>query len=428
MKFVVKNSDIIRGLTAAIACSNTGAKSEYPDAGKVTIESQKDRLRTFANNGNVALDNKSSDSDSYTFETEGAVTVKSSDLSKILASFNSGDMLSFETTGNETGSELTVRLVSDNEQFQTMPVEVKSIDMPQIASKFDKEVIIPRDVFTHSLDRVSYALGFEKFKMELLYSVLRIGPGKIRSVAGCGSRFAVYQVQGDNIVQSHKTQPKKDINIVIHRDHFPVLNKVLSMCDEKILIREYVRNNDNDPLASQTVIESGDLTMTLIGHDPGIVWPDENQFIERVNTFKAVISKSELANVLKGMVATNNEDYRSQNEYHPVNIVFDFEKKVASFEASFTMRANRKVAIIDSEYPEPKLEFRVLSRYLEDIIKHGGTDGNVQFEFINSTSACVVRFFANNNITSNDDLVRTNVEAGTKEYYTVFFSAFKKKK
>jgi DNA polymerase III sliding clamp (beta) subunit (PCNA family) len=417
MKFSVKNSDVTRGLSAALSCSNTGVKREYPDAGRITIEATSDGLRSFSHNGNVALMNTQSGGESYKFETAGSLTVKTDDFVNSINSYAADETLTFSLENNE----LIIR-PSDVEQLQSIPIEVRQIVMPDLSKKFDKEISIKRDIFAACMSKVTFSMGVEKYHPEFLYWVMRIGGGKIRSVGGDGALIAVYELEGDSICEG-----KKVIDVAIHKDHNPIIDKIIPLCgDDSILFKEYSRSNDDDPLMNQTIISAGNISMMLIGHNPQIKWPDENRFLSKERNYRFTLRTKELAIAVKGNYATFNQDVRKTSEVHSVAISFDLKKKTVSLTASGTMRSLRKATLVDCSGPSDKVEFKCVSRYLNETINNADADGYVQIELPGPLGPAYIRYFADEKITNDSVLARSNND-GTKEQYTVFFAGYNKK-
>ena len=306
MKFQVRLSGFLHGLLPAVTTATTGIAREYSDGEKISITANGNDLFVDANNGNVALRNSLTAVADIDFKpaSDGCVTVKAVDLKSLLEAYCSDEDVTFETVNNE----LIITPESDPDQKSSMPFDTKLVVMPDPAVAYEKEVEISRETLTNAMRKVVFAVGDEKYKPAYLYWVLRIRKDGFRVAAGDGSRFSVYEIAGANVV---KTQ--EEFNIHVSKEHDAVLQKLLeSGKDDNVTIREFGSN----PALAQIVFTFDTITMTLIGHDPGIKWPDENKFVNRKNNVKYISAMSDWEPVLKGVQATYNEDARQAAKPH----------------------------------------------------------------------------------------------------------------
>ncbi len=423
MKFTAKVVGLLNGLQPVIGVAENGAKREYPDAFKVSITVTKDGVVAEAHNGNVAITYSLVDQINLDYVyggTDGTVTVSAKDLLNTLLSFDSEDTLNVSLNG----TELTFVPQSDPEKLQTVPSEVRQIEMPKVAVTFAKETTINKSILIEATNQVLFAIGFEKFREEFLYWKLIVEDKKLRAVCGDGGRFPLYEAEGDNIVSA--SQPT---TLFIYKEHNPALLKVLNTVEcDTVSIKEYTRANDSDVISDQFVVTIGPATLVLIGHDPGVKWPDEQAFLDRTNYFKFVTKASDWSKELAGAWATYNEDVRSQNAVHVTFLTFDAAKGIITIKTENTMKSLRKVKILDSQIAPGQpdtIEFKVLTTVLRDAIKQA--NGNIQMELFNSVKPMVMKYFAADTV-SDVPLYRVNQAAGTKEQYVIAFGAYNKKK
>jgi hypothetical protein len=422
MKFTAKNVGLLNGLQPVIGVAETGAKREYPDAFKVSLSAKSDGLVAEAHNGNVAITNVLSGQVNldYTFGTAGTVTVSAKDLLNTLQSFEQDEVVDVELRG----TELTFVPQSDAEKLQTIPSEVRQIEMPSLASTYTKETSINKSSLTEAANKVLFAIGFEKFRPEFLYWKLHVEPKKLRVVCGDGGRFPMYEIEGDNIVTASGAT-----TFLIFKEHNPSLLKVLSAVEgETVTIKEFVKDGDGDTASDQFVVTLGTATVVLVGHDPGIKWPDESQFTARKNVYKFVTKAADWNKEMAGAWATYNEDVRSQNAVHVTVLNFDTKKGVVTLKTDNAMKAVRKVKLLDSQIEDGQadnIEFKCVTSVLRDAIKQA--EGNIQMELLNGVKPMVVKYFAADNV-SDGPLHRVNNAAGTKEQYVMAFGAYNKKK
>lgn len=412
MKFETTTGEITTTIKNAISCA-TGGKPDYPDANSVTLIVSKGTLTLQANNGSSAI----TYSVPVTVETEGKATVKAKEIMDSLSSFKKDEVLVFSITK----THFVISQKSDMEQEQTMPLAPKDVQMPNIASDFGKTVNLKREVLANCIDKVSFAIGIERLRPEFHQWVLRFYPNRVRAVCGDGSRFASYELEGANIVEA-----EKPFSILVHRDHNDVLLKtVTTATSDFVTIREHAAKDDEDAISNQICVSFDSTTLILFGHDPGAKWPNEDKFLTRKSPCRYVFdTDGEFNLIYKGIQATNNDDVRRQSAVHSTSLTPDLSKSILNLVAEHAMTSKRKLKIVNMDIPS-SFAFSCQSSFLGDIARNA--EGNVQVEMLDEKQPAVVRFFAGDKV-ADAPIYRVNDTNGTKEQYTIFFTAYNKKK
>ena len=418
MKFSIKQSELNRGLEPVFMVSTTAGENEFEDLGWVTIEASKDSLVASAYNGKAAIVNKITEH--YSFGEAGSpVTLNTKEFMSTVASFSPDEIIDFVITDSE--AQLIPQ--SDSSQMQAVPFNNKVIQVPQFATTFTKQVHINRERFSKAVNKVAAAVGNLKFKPEFFYWIARFSANRIRTVAGDGSRFIIYQIEGENLVDA-----KGEISFVVHKDFNPIVQKLLAKGPETITFSEYVKKNDEDTegASTQTVFEIGSIRLMLLAHDPTTKWPNEEKFLVRQNPIKFTVDASEWVYPLNGVKATYNDDVSRANKIHFASMKMDFNKKMIVVEAESTMKSKRKVRISDVDVPEGQedLEFSCVSDYLKDMLSLCSGEEHMQFEFVDNKAPVIVRYYAKD-VVQQDRPVKD--AGGFKEECTIFFASFNKK-
>ena len=414
MKFQVRLSGFLHGLLPAVTTATTGIAREYSDGEKISITANGNDLFVDANNGNVALRNSLTAVADIDFKpaSDGCVTVKAVDLKSLLEAYCSDEDVTFETVNNE----LIITPESDPDQKSSMPFDTKLVVMPDPAVAYEKEVEISRETLTNAMRKVVFAVGDEKYKPAYLYWVLRIRKDGFRVAAGDGSRFSVYEIAGANVV---KTQ--EEFNIHVSKEHDAVLQKLLeSGKDDNVTIREFGSN----PALAQIVFTFDTITMTLIGHDPGIKWPDENKFVNRKNNVKYISAMSDWEPVLKGVQATYNEDARQAAKPHYCLLTFDPVKNAINVKAEHTLKTTRKVRIQDSliaDGGDGNVTFNCVSKYMGEMYKLSSPGDRIQMEFSDPSKPVVVHFYAGEKV-ADAPLYKDDATKQTREMFLLFIA------
>lgn len=419
MKFSAKNLSLIQALKPVVQCADTGAKKDYPDEGKITLVTDQNGLTAMAHNGFVAISAKITPTQIEGKITDpGTVTVKAGELFKSLNTYPTDEALHVAVENNE----LTIRADSDAEQLQTMRVVSPHVQMPAPPKSYDKEVSIKRSLFIEASKKVLFAIGVEKFKPEFLYWIMRVKPDFVRTVSGDGSRFAVYQAEGPNLCNA-----TKQLDICVHFEQSNTLIQILDMFgDDMITLREHAATKDEDELANQTVIETSSVSITLVGHNPGIKWPNEDKFVNRQNAIRYVTRVSDWKFAVSGMDVTKNKAVKDSHEVHTASVTFVSAKNAVKISSEHDMRSQRSLKFLDSSGSPDSFSFNCSAEFIHDVFAKGESDDYVQFEFVNDKAPAVVRYYGCDRV-SDAPLCKVNKTTGVKEQYLMFFASTNKK-
>jgi hypothetical protein len=164
--------------------------------------------------------------------------------------------------------------------------------------------------------------------------------------------------------------------------------------------------------------------MKIVNFDPSVEWPDENKFLQRDSKYKFTTKVGNWKNAVKGIVATNNDEFRKQNRVHHCSLSIDLQKKLIHAKTvDSSLKANRKVPIEDIGTDEElqELNMKCVSKYFSDIVNKASDDENLQFEITDNASPVVVRYYAAVDVKDYKNLVKKDND-GLQERYSVFFA------
>jgi len=436
MEFQVKIAGFLSGIKPVFEVATKGAVKEFDGVNKINISAEKDSIELSSFNGRMSIKNKLSDlslSDlDYKLTTNGTTTVNVKDLLNVLDSFNPTEtiVVNLNTSTDGKTKELVFTQKNDKEQFQSLPCYDAVVSLPQVATKFEKEIEIDKNIFISSNKKVFFAVGFEQHREQYLYWVLRTDKGKARFVAGSGGRFAILELDGKDIVSNIG----KAVDMLFPKESTPILNNVLSYIDaERITIKQ------SDPSATdgspyQILISSDDVEVCLVAMNPDIKWINENDFISAVYNTKLITKVSELEYAGKGVVATFSEEMRKEHHPHKATVEVDSTKKYIAVKTNNVMKSLRKVSIIDDKSTVPtqgNFTFNCASVYLNELANYAtDKNGYIQIETNKDidpsnrfTKVVVIRYYATDKVVDKaSDLKTTNDALGLSESFTIFFS------
>lgn len=457
MKFKVKVKQFLEGLEPAFAVSTKGIRRDYALATLVTLIADKNRLHALADGGRMTISNEISnltyDDLNYECAKSGTCTVRTSELKATLSSFSLSDEIYVEvrkyredkaadpadaTAGKsddaaDSGNELVFTLSNDAEQFQTVPCLRDNIRVPQQVSDFmetqkpDDAFQIRRDIFVYAANKVLFARGFEEHREKYMYWLIRADKSNVRFAAGSGARFAILDIDGKDITNVGQ---HRDL-LIPNEQSAPLIDIIAKAEYNNQIVHFYISKG-------HLIIDCASFRAAINSYEADIVWPDENQFLDRENVLTFTTKVGDWSNVVRGISATFNDEMKKQHDFHYATLDIVFAKKEIAAKTEGLMKSNRKVPIlstkIDTELEkEGHLVISCVSQYLAEAVKHAAEDEFIQIEMgdakIPIGRPILVRYHADSTGSIGDPKTfrRTNEVFGIGERFAVFFSPKKKK-
>ena len=417
MKFTCKAAGLLRGIAPVVGVATHGAAKDFDGANRINMEVAKDELLVSSFNGRVAIKNVISnftvDNLDLSVESPGTITLNSTDLQNTLGAFRSNDELIIEVADNGTSKEFNISAKSDKDEFISLPCCTSPVTIPVKSDQIGTTIVADRANFVYCVNKILFAIGFEKDVEKYRYWVLRVKGDKSRFVAGTGGRFAVLDVEGKDLIQS-----KKDVTLLTPKEHTEVIMKTLSsMTDEKMTIKKTSDKSDT----TQIIFEIGRLEIIFVEVNPDITYIDENKILDKVYPHKFVTDVSDWEYLAKGITATYNEDLRKEKKVQVASAVVSADKTNIIVKIDEVLKASRKVPIIDCRSDSGEVEWKCVAGYLKEIADYGTTGGRVQVEIESPKSAVIVRHYASDTVKDGSVLKTTNESTGMSEWFTVFF-------
>jgi len=413
MKFVINAGQFAKCLRSVVDVATKGTSKDWEYVNNITLRAMKDEVVAIAHGGTASIiasiSDKYYDNLGYSCETDGITTVNANDLMKALNAY----ALSGKAIISASANEFKVILESDADQFNTMSVIKQDVKPPVLATKFDTEITVNRETFMDGIAKVQFAMGVEETKPYYKCILFEAKDNKsLRFAAGSGARFAVVDVDGDNIVKAN------DEKII-----FPDLNianivKALSFdTSENITIKFAAANVDNNS-PDQIVIQYSGITMAILGIDTSIKYNDVNKVMSYSypNIVKTDLQDWVLATA--SIEATYTEDSKASTDIFNTDIKPNFKDGYFEAETSTKAKAKRKIkftkVVADGKVADPT--FRCNSQYLCELVKQSDyKQGEVEFNFEDKARPIVVKF-----------PTRTNEIKKTEENFLIFFATSKR--
>jgi len=423
MKFRVRVKELKKAMEPIFAVATTNGIKDYENAGRVTFIAEKEKIVSIIDNGRVQLIgevNLDTYPDlQYEFIEGGSITIRAKELEEVIGSFGDGDtveaeIISSNSSDDDESKELRFSNSSDLEVYQSLQTLPGSVGFPKIVMdemEASDPFTINRGIYAMASKRLTFANGYEDFRPEYKYWIIRADKDELRFAAGSGGRFAVIDYEGTGL--TNVTKGKK--NVLIPGEQSAMLLKVVSKIQDETI--------DLYTLSGHLVIKTDDFIMSMPQYEPNTSWPDENKFLTRDNSYKMVTRLGDWPAIVKGVLATCNDEFRKSNDYHLAIMTFNTDKKEILVEADGrTMKSRRKAKISDIDGPMPNdLIIRMESNYIAEAFKSSADDDYCQWEFSGGDNKVVVlRFFASPEVGDPKEFARINTATGIKERYSIF--------
>tara|TARA_B100001778_G_scaffold334029_1_gene344074 strand:- start:1999 stop:3276 length:1278 start_codon:yes stop_codon:yes gene_type:complete len=416
MKFRVRTKGLSDALDPALNVAAAAGIKDYESGNRITLIAEDDGIVCLADNGFAQLKGEVSNNDyanlDYEGDDGGVATVRVKELKEVLASFADNDTIEVELTSDgDSGGELRFSNAADKDVFQSLSVFSENIGFPKIvvdqleaATNIFK---VRRDIFSIATNRLAFARGFEEFRPEYKYWVIRASQDRLRFACGSGARFAIIDYEGSNI--SNATE---DVNVFVPGDQSGIITKLTTkVADETI---------DMVTLDAHLAIRTRNFLLSMPNYDPTIKWPDENKVLDRKNQYRMVTRLGDWPSIVRGIMATNNDEFKQTNQYHIAQFTISPSSNEIIVEAhGNTMRARRKARISDLEGEmEDGHKLRIESMYVQEAFKSASEDDYAQWEF-NDEGVLVIRFYASPDVSDPSEFVRVNEATGLKERFSM---------
>lgn len=419
MKFRVRTKGLSDALDPALNVAATPGIKDYESGNRITLFAEDDGIVCLADNGFAQLKGEVSNNDysnlDYEGDEGGVATVRVKELREVLSSFADNDTIEVELSSDgDSGEELRFTNAADKDVYQSLSTFSDNIGFPKIVADqleaADNPFQVRRDIFSIAANRLAFARGFEEFRPEYKYWVIRAAKDRLRFACGSGARFAVMDYEGSNI--SNATE---DVNILVPGDQSSIITKLTTkIVDETI---ELIT------LDAHLVVRTKNFLLSMPNYDPSVQWPDESKVLDRKNKYRMVTRLGDWPSIVRGIMATNNDEFKQTNQFHIANFTINPSSNEIIVEAhGNTMRARRKARISDLEGEmEDGHELRVESMYVQEAFKTASEDDYAQWEF-NDEGVLVVRFYASPDVSDPNDFVRINEATGLKERFSMFIA------
>lgn len=416
MKFKCQVGGLIAAVKPMHAVATKGIMKDHPSSGMITLVVD-ENFCIVADGGYVSGTNTitaASNNMDYSCMQAGTVTVNSNDFIGAMSSFLPNEIIEIEMQSVGEGSELILRSLRDADEMQTLPTLQHDCSFGKSHSKKDIKATIKmnKQQFIHYANKVSFAHGdqqqFKQFKYWLLRS---FNNNALRFVAGTGQIFAVVDLEGKNI-----SSCDIESSVMFPNEQTPVMLSVLSESKNESIVIEM---HDN-----YIFIDANTIKLKMSNLDPSIKWPDENKFLQRNSKVSFTTKVGNWKNAVKGINATNNDEFRKQNKVHHCSLSIDLNKKIIQAKTTdSTLKSNRKVPIEDIGTNEEvkEMSIRCVSSYFNDIVNKAADEENLQFELTDASSPIVVRYYADSVVGDHRNFKKAD-DNGISERYSVFFA------
>jgi DNA polymerase III sliding clamp (beta) subunit (PCNA family) len=419
MKFQVNVENFVKAIKPVIYLANHTCKKKYSDAYKITLQSSSNEIIAFADTCTAKIKVSIAEKDYYNLQyfcyEEGIITVNATDFMNSLASF--------APTSSVIISNPNHLIISDesNEEYFQLFCTSDHITFPCVATKFSKSMTMDRKILIDGLKSVAFAMGNAITQEHYMTLFIEASKNKARFVAGTGARFAIKDYHGKGIVEGKAgiVLPRYDITNLIY-----ILSKSSA---SKIQIKQSETVTDSSRY-NQIIVEFNETCIVLYEVDPSIIYPSMDTIIDYDYKNRASAKLSDCKIAMKGIVATNNKEFKEGIGTHVSTVSVDTKRGFFVVEAATDVKARklvrltRKPFVDESTLADGHLPwFRVYTSYLQEVIKCTGKAEEALFSFEDT------ELFKDSEDAQRPILVKYSeiISNGVKEQLYMFFATTK---
>ena len=429
MEFTTKMAGFATVVNIATEAATKAVDKSFDGGGKITLIADKSGIIALAFGGRVGAKVSASDLTidelGYKWKEDGSVTVNAASLLAALARFSPEQELVFKTTTGQDANklELIISKQDDAEQHQTLACLASPVELPKASATYSKTLQMSRTDFMYGCNKIFFSIGFESDKQRYLYWIMRAEKDTVRFVSGTGAIFACLELSRTDVI----TATPEKTEFMFHKDHTPVVNRILSLLkNDDIIIK--VSDSSQQDVPYQTVVSSGACDIVLVGMNADLTWPDEKKLFEIDYDYKVITGLKDWMEVGLGVAATFQDENKKERHPHIASLSLDFGQKKAIVHNTDAQRTKCKIDIIDHSingtkqvhWKNTESPFLIcMSSYLCEIPKHV-TEGNVQIEFSAPNKPILAIYYAGDKVVSGDTIKKDH--AGTDEKFSVLFA------
>jgi DNA polymerase III sliding clamp (beta) subunit (PCNA family) len=411
MKFTANVELLARALRPVIVASQTAVLREYPGARLITIQVLGKTLIASANNGRIVV--RTTVCLIKAAIADGIGTVKSVDLRNSLDAFKKDETLQISSKRQQGGAgrDLVIRSVRSG-TYQSLPIAPDALALGELDVPAAPAFALNRDVFCKAIRVVRFANG-DSNRPELTRCVLRVRRNHLRSAGGNGMRFAIYEQQGRDLID---TAGEHEI-LFDRREAAGIIQVIDALSVDDITF-------SMSPSGAIRITAGMTEIATVHPKQQG-TWPNEAIYLDSSWHSRWTINLDELRQVLRGFCHKSN---KKDEEIRRVSLRFDGQRRLMILTTEGAFRASRPIEVAHVTFSMPGttevLIFSCVVDHLADLAAYAADRHRwVQLELVGGTQwVMVARYRVDDDFYAScweRDLERQNRER------TVLFFAIK---
>lgn len=414
MKFQVNAGQFTKSITPVADIATKSIAKEWADGNMITLKAFKDEFVAISHGGSASIIANISDKTygnlNYVCIEDGISTFSANDLMAFLPFMPQSEDIVVSATPNE----LRLTVVSDDTICNIIPVVTKDVRPPQLANKFSKTVKVNREMFSAGLARVQFAIGKEIAKPYykcLLFQT--IDSNKVRFAAGSGSRFAVDEIEGKNIVELNNGEL---VHFIFPDVNVPNIGRILeASAQSEIFIKEASATESNP---EQIVIEYEGITIIILGLDKDIKFAEVRKVLDFNYTNRVLTDISQWKTTAGYIDATLKTSEKGDNRYKNADITANFKEsrfRVSAATKTSTTSAPKFTKVLAHNGVE-SIPVCCSSEYIVEIVRNAPmSSGDIEICLEDKTKPIVIKY---------PTIINETKE--TTENFSMFFATLKK--
>lgn len=377
MKFKINAGEFVRSLGATLEVATKNTAPGVDTENMITIKSDKNKIIATSYGGSASVTTEISDKYSselsYECEDVGEATFNADIMAKSLAVFKESD-INVKLESNQ----LILSLYDDEDFVQCVPTYDSVISLPTIASIFQTEISINREILVDGIKKVQFAVGFAETQRKYLCLILKIMKKGVRFIAGSGGEFAIFDVVGKNISTG------KD-EIVFPNLNLSNITAILSDSDAKDIEIRYAEKDDDNNAPAQIVLTFKGSVLCLFKIDSAINYPKMDSILKFDYPNKISSDIIEWKRAVMGVEAADLGN-KGTDKVPNTQVTLDKKNEYLHIETKGELKSKSKIKIEedDSVIVDNEPWFKCNSKYLKNITTKCGIDsGDITISFEN---------------------------------------------
>lgn len=381
MKFRVNTEVFLKAVKAAavIATKNIkkcGDRNEpFHLANLVSLEASSKALCLKAYGGMASITYTITETEGYTFDKSGGITVLAKELQSALRSFPLEEQL-YVSIDND---QLRIAPTSEKDNFISVPIIGQvAIQCPNTSKQNDQVTIVDREHFVKCLQKIKFAPAVKETMLCYMCVLFESWKNSFKFSSGTGGRFIVDQSEGKSI-STDKTK------LIFPSNSLASIIDVLKHSDDKTIKIRSVAVDAINRIPEQIVMETNSVSLAIYGLEHFTKYPDMNKVFNYEYPYSVSTRAKDWKYAIEAIAASR---HFNKNSIHNTKITADLLHGYFELETNTALKMNKKIPFESGVFvTDPNKDksykpwFQCNSDYLQEMVKIASKDDVVVINF-----------------------------------------------